>query len=91
MSKYKVKESNDLDVIEFKVVKTQTRIAYGVLIFCALFIVSTALYGVWKDDFSGLKEVLVYVQMPVAFILGYYFRGQNGEDKLNNESPDGTS
>lgn len=83
--KFEVKDSVDYKVNEFSLISDErdnkitarTRIAYGLLLFCGFFVVASSAYSAFVGDFSGLKEVVLYVQSPVSFILGYYFREKN--------------
>lgn len=87
MSKKKEKDNTDLETVSFKVIEAKTRanIAYGILAFCAFFIVTACIYGMWKDEFSGIKDVMIFVLPVVTFILGHYFGGQNKDDKYSHD------
>lgn len=70
------KEPNepDFEVNDFRCVSIRWIIVVVVLVITVGFLVGSAIYGLWHDDFSGLAAVSDYAQFLLGMILGYYFR-----------------
>lgn len=83
MARYQPKNSENnskIEVYELEIVEekkssfsTQTLIAMGVLFIAAVLIITYAAYGFLKEDPTVLKDVFMYIQSPIAVIIGYYF------------------
>lgn len=68
-------QNDDFQVDDVRVYDSQTRgfVAKFVLIVAALFLLGAATYGMYRDEFSGLSVVVMFVEAPIFTILGFYF------------------
>lgn len=83
-------KQNDIEITEFKEVNTRSIIAISILAFCGLFLMGASIYGWIYNDFSGLKNIVLYIQSPLAALCGYYF-GTKYESKNHDTGSDGTA
>lgn len=68
-------QRNDFRVDDVRIYDSKTRgfAAKLVLVLAALFLVGAAAYGLYRDEFSGLSVVVMFVEAPIFTILGFYF------------------
>jgi len=53
---------------------TRRLIVVCTLVISSTFLLGTGFYGLWTQDFSGLRIVLDYVELPIGTLFLYYFR-----------------